>query len=200
MAEGVGILRMCADDIALMIRKISSVPGIAEEFGKLERFLGLKLNHKKRVAVALHPDRVSPIHDAIKEKLASCSSEWGAIKVARSAKYLGFHLGPDARGRQWADAIQKFEQRIQALSRRELPVSLLPRLFTAHAISVLSYLGSVSRLPSTVAMSETRVVTRLLRLPGKSLIKWGWIERALGVAKIYLGVRPCRVWQTSSCG
>ena len=84
-ARGLGITKACADDIAAVCFKLSSLVGYARGFRLARALAGLHLKPPKCVIVPLAPP--SPdLHDLVRRLLAEAVPDWSSMSVKDSAK------------------------------------------------------------------------------------------------------------------
>ena len=99
--QGLGIVRACADDIAIVIKNLNSLSVIFPIFHVAETCAGLALKPRKCFLVPLFAacthDTILYIHNYLNMHVPA----WRDFNVAATAEYLGIWFGPAAGTRNW---------------------------------------------------------------------------------------------------
>ena len=95
-AHKAGIVRACADDIGIAVRKLGHLGMIYPIYQACKELGGLALKPIKCVLMPLC-DYTAEIQDKIKKWIAKHIPKWESFKVEPCAKLLGFCIGPAAK-------------------------------------------------------------------------------------------------------
>ena len=93
-AIGLGCVRLCADDIGIVLNFWHSLIIIFKIFYLAERCACLKLSIKKCFLVPLSRRLTPHVIGALMEFLISNISSWAKVNISSSAEYLGIWFGP----------------------------------------------------------------------------------------------------------
>ena len=155
--------RAYADDLAAELPRglpqLLLVEPIFEEFARLS---GLRLNLPKVVAVPLW---LTPL-DALRAEWAGRIPGWVGMRVALSAKYLGFMLGPGRGRSSWDGPLRKYSERAAAWGQAGAGLMLTALAYSVYVVSVLSFVLQLEPLPPQWPKVEAAACRRLVRGPG----------------------------------
>ena len=76
----------------------------------------------------------------IQEWITRHIPERSNFKLALSAKYLGFHLGPKSGAIQWTAAVRKWQERAKDIASSHMGALLASLTYNSRAIAVLGYI------------------------------------------------------------
>ena len=178
-----GLLWLCADDIAMVLRGIRDVELCYPIFVAAEVIMGLRLKPSKCVVVPVDPV-VVPVDPAATEQhqatmqatLHSLDPRWSAFQVSSARLYLGVFLGPEAASRSRTAPLAKWKQRARDIAAGSPPAAATAVIYRKRAFSVLTYVAGLAQPPAAVVDWERDVHCRLLRLPGRALPRHGMLE------------------------
>ena len=75
--------------------------------------------------------------------------DWANFKVASSAKYLGFLIGPGAGAKMWEGPMKKLENRILAIKNGQASLALNAITYNTRVVPVTSYVAQLVPLPDS---------------------------------------------------
>ena len=163
--QGNGLVRACADDIALVLRSLRFIIVIAAVYRVIGELTLMQVKPKKcviiPVAVALSPE----VKDCIQLWLARKVPEWKKFRIEGSGKYLGAWLGPASADKRWGSVEAKFADRLRLLWERGAPPSVNSRLYASRALPVLAYLCQFYPLSEALLSREHLCLHKLLKSP-----------------------------------
>ena len=97
-----------ADDLATVFEDwLKDLKVISKLFAEYALISGLELNWKKVVVVPLDLADV----ETWRNEAAAQNAQWAAAQYGRSAKYLGFILGPGRDEKSWTGPLEKLQSR-----------------------------------------------------------------------------------------
>lgn len=115
------VIRAYADDTAVLIQNLwTDIPTHAKIFANFDSMSSLHLNLSKTAVIPLFPQ---PSLTAVKNQLAQATPSWSTVQFSYCARYLGSTPGPGAGDKSWNDPTDKYLQRAQAWSDRQLGLS-----------------------------------------------------------------------------
>ena len=157
------VVRAYADDIAILFRDL--VPGlraVMPVFLELAAVAGLHVNVQKTVVVPLGDQPL----DAVRADLATACPGWGGLRLAYSASYLGFVLGPARGDATWDGPLRKVLDRAAAWGARPLGLQLAAAAWNGYALSTCAFVAQLDALPAAWDAVEARALRRLVPGPG----------------------------------
>ena len=101
------VIRTCADDIGMALRRLDELCLIAKLFQDFEAASNLKLKPKKSILVPTVFELTKWNLDMIRAWLRRNVPHLEQLIVRDSAKYLGFFIGPTSGKHQWQAATKK---------------------------------------------------------------------------------------------
>ena len=122
-ANDAGIVRACADDIGISIRKLKHLHLIYPIYQECKELAGLALKPSKCVLVPLC-EYTAEIQDSIEQWIAKNIPLWNSFKIEPCAKLLGFYIGPAAGSKMWNGVIAKYNNRILEMKRCHSPLAI----------------------------------------------------------------------------
>ena len=96
MVLGKGEVRACADDIGIVLKRLSSLKSVFRLFCMFEKVSGLALKPPKCVIIPLSVQVTPGNAQVFSEWLHRELGDWAHFKIADKGKYLGIYLGPAA--------------------------------------------------------------------------------------------------------
>lgn len=158
-----------ADDIALVVQDLlRSAPALHSLFASVAHSFGLRLDTRKCVVVPLRHSWGSAFRTLWQEQ----APQWGAFRFERSAKYLGFVIGPEEHAQRWLAAVTKYREEGLVIRNTGLGIAISLLAFRMLAVSVLGYLMQLS--PPRAWDSEQEFAVRQF-LPGPHrFVPWQW--------------------------
>ena len=179
--RGLGHVRACADDIGAAIKSLHVLPLLASIFKDAEDYAGLKLKLKKTNFVPLNVElcdaAIATIHSWIRDHVP----QWIDVQIVSCARYLGVFLGPKSATSSWTSPLEKWRNRATTIAAAGAPVGFAVEMYNSRALTTLSYVAQVAKLPEKSLPRERALLGRLLHLPGNAmsssdifaLHKWG---------------------------
>ena len=153
-----GGARAYADDTAALVTNLqASAPVIEAAFRRFAVISGLELNLPKTVVLPLWPGDLAEIRAWV----APWSAFWRSVSVARSARYLGFLVGPEAAEDSWAGPLAKFVRRCEEWRHQGLGMHLTGIAFNVFAHSVLQFVAQLMVPSAEVVQAEKEQILRL---------------------------------------
>ena len=134
-----GVLRACADDLALVLKDLASLTIVHRIFEFVEQLAGLTLKIRKCFLILLAPDPDSNFLQFLCDFLNQQIPSWANFQVTDAAEYLGIWLGPKAETENWVTQIAKLLDRTALISDAGPPTSLAIGTYNVKAVTVLSY-------------------------------------------------------------
>eukprot|EP00973_Karenia_brevis_P038639 5332368-Karenia_brevis.AAC.1 len=110
--QAIGIVRACADDIAVVLRSFFDFPVIFKIFQLAADVAGLVLKPTKCFVVPLFAPFSDAVVKLIRDFLASQLPAWLEFQIVPTAEYLGIWLGPAAGTKNWVTQNGKWRERI----------------------------------------------------------------------------------------
>ena len=99
-----GIVRACADDIGISLRRLKHLAMIQPIFSKAEMLAGLVLKPSKCVIVPLC-DISEEIRGSIITWLQNNIPVWDNFSIQTTTKLLGFYIGPKSASMNWSELL-----------------------------------------------------------------------------------------------
>ena len=100
----------------------------------------------------------------VRALVSSGAPDWGGVRIASSAKYLGFYVGPGKGDSSWREPLQKFLDRARQWGKLGLGMLLSLQAYQVYISSVLQFVAQLEPLPINFRNIE-RSATQAL-LPG----------------------------------
>eukprot|EP00973_Karenia_brevis_P022091 3038886-Karenia_brevis.AAC.1 len=100
--SGSGIVRACADDVALATSSLNDLIPIARIFDTCEGLSGLTLGASKCVLIPSNRKCSAQTCENLRCWLECHIPKWSTFAVEGSAEYLGIQIGPTAAAEQWS--------------------------------------------------------------------------------------------------
>ena len=164
------IVRAYADDTAVLLQDLwRDTPILAKIFADFGSMSNLHLNLNKTVIIPLFPQ---PALATVKKTLTRLIPNWSAVQFAYSARYLGFILGPGADDQSWKDPTNKFLQRAQAWSDRQIGLHCTLTCYNVFALPVLTYIAQLLAPPQQTLQAESTALQKIA--PGP----YNWISNS----------------------
>ena len=154
-------LKAFADDIAIVIRRLSELRQVHASFAVFARASNLRLKPRKCAIIPLGAPFTSARAVEIRAALAALVPDWGTFAIESAAKYLGVWVGLSVRDRVWEAAVEKWEHRTLDLAAAEVAPSLACRQYNCRAVPVLGYVAQLCPLPKQVLVKERRLHHKL---------------------------------------
>lgn len=173
-----GMVRQGADDTAVLVRSIRLLSVVEPAFRAAEHYAGVKLKPEKCEVIMVGSRRDEAAKQEIQEALRTISASWADFQIKEFGKYLGHYIGPEAGNISWQQPLAKWATRTHELALRGVPAEAAAALYRQRAVSVLSYVGTLTTAPPRIAEQERHLVGRLLHLPGGALPQRGHLELA----------------------
>ena len=163
-----GIVRACADDIGLTLRRLSHLKKIHPIFMNAQRLGGLTLKPAKCIIVPLC-ELSNEIRNSIMAWLEANIPEWVGFAVEPTTKLLGFYIGPKMGSKNWVGPITKYKSRVAAIRSNDASLSLNAYTYNVKVIPVSSYQEQPLSLTKEYSMLERVAMHTILRLPFNAL-------------------------------
>lgn len=164
-----GMVRACADDLALAMRTARAARLLAPEFKRAEKVAGLTLKAEKCQAVPLSTTPRPDDEEQWRAALESGGTGWGRFRVVEHAMYLGVRLGGATLAEIWASPVSKWRDRVSEAVREAPPAVAMSIHYAARILPVLGYIATMYPPPADMARLDRDAVCRMLRLPGSSM-------------------------------
>eukprot|EP00973_Karenia_brevis_P008005 1085614-Karenia_brevis.AAC.1 len=132
---GLGIVRACADDIAITLKSLYSLLHVFKIFYLAEFAAGLTLKTKN----------------------------WQSFNVVATAEYLGIWMGPAASTKNWVPQIAKLLDRTHLINSSAAPTSVAIGTYNIKGITVLSYPSQFLPPPPNLRLIEKHAYTKILK-------------------------------------
>ena len=153
--------RAWADDLATVLPDADvHFRALQDFFLDFGRVAGLHLNICKTVLVPLFRFDETDVRALV----SSGAPDWGGVRIASSAKYLGFYVGPGKGDSSWREPLQKFLDRARQWGKLGLGMLLSLQAYQVYISSVLQFVAQLEPLPINFRNIE-RSATQAL-LPG----------------------------------
>ena len=167
VAQKVGIVRACADDVGFALSTIDVLKAVASTLESAESLAGLKIKMSKCTIVPL--ERWSDALEAsVKTWLRANLPDWLGMCVAPASKYLGTFLGTVVGNSVWHLPIAKWSARVSAIASSRAPPTIAAHLYNKFAAPVLSYVSQLSFPPKELLTKEAHALSRILHVPPNS--------------------------------
>ena len=141
------VIRTCADDIGMALRRLDELCLIAKIFYDFECASNLKLKPKKSILIPTVFKLSNWNLDMVRAWLRRAVPHWENLIIRDSAKYLGFFMGPTSGTHQWAAAFRKYSERVVAIKHLKLPLRLAVSRHNYWAVPVLGYISQLALPP-----------------------------------------------------
>ena len=179
--------RAYADYLAIVLPTSLPLLNYLEDlFTDYEYISGLALNIQKTVYIPLHPYE----EDELRRQIHNVAPSWGAISIKRSAKYLGYMIGPGREDSSWTDPVKKFLDRARTWG--EINPGMLMNLlaYKVFIASVLTFIAQLDVPPETIGNMESKACVALFPGP-RSWITAGCLKhlQALGFPSQLLDIQ-----------
>ena len=129
----------------------------------------LKLKPAKCIIIPLACTLTDEIVQQIQDWLTEHIPDWKHFKIRNAGKYLGFYIGPAARGQQHTSTTAKVAARTQAIAGSHAPISVSCSLYNSRAVSVTQYISQLLPLPSSHHNTEKGYLHKLFHMPNNAL-------------------------------
>ena len=161
---GKGKARAYADDIAVVLQSFwSAAPAVAALFQEYGDISNLKLSISKCVMVPLWPSfNQASVFRLVLEHVPT----WNKFLIRERGKYLGFWIGPGAGDHSWDAPLAKYTERCHYIASFGVGLWFTVHLYKVFALSVLSFVAQLQRLPESVLEAEERMFRVLVKGPG----------------------------------
>ena len=134
-----GVIRACADDIAVTLKNMSSLVQLFDIFQIAEQVAGLRLKVTKCFLIPLSAPLSPELVQTVYSFLCKYIPAWSDFKIVATAEYLGIWLGPAASTRNWVPQISKLLDRTNIIHASAPPTALAVGTYNVKALTVLSY-------------------------------------------------------------
>ena len=134
-----GVVRACADDIAVTVKDIASLIKLFEIFNIAKQVAGLALKAKKCFLIPLSAPLSPELVQSVYNYLCTYLPAWSSFNIVATAEYLGIWMGPAANTRNWVPQISKLLDRTNLIHASAPPTALAVGTYNVKAITVLSY-------------------------------------------------------------
>ena len=161
----IGIVNLCADDIAVVLRSWQSLDAVATVFDDAQACANLTLKITKCTLVPLSSPLSLSLRSSLSDYLASHVPQWCLFKVESAAKYLGVWIGPTAGDFNWVEACTKFLTRVRLISASQVAVSQAVKVYNVKAITVFAYLTQLLPPPPSLTRLEKYAFTKIFEIP-----------------------------------
>ena len=107
-----GIVRACADDVAFSLQRLAHLPLLFPVYSAAQRFAGLSLKPRKCKIIPcckITPETLALLGQWVRRNIP----EWGDFEIVGAAELLGFYIGPEMAGHQWARPLHKYKNRVR---------------------------------------------------------------------------------------
>ena len=152
------LIRAYADDIAMVIYSFAaSGRTIMWIFWEFATFSGLSLNLPK---TSLIPLWFSDLDKMELEKRTRLPASWWAVKLARSATYLGFETGPGKQDSSWTKPAIKYKKRAEHWGLMGAGLYAATLAYNVYAISTLSHIWQLEEVPQWLMDLEKSVLVK----------------------------------------
>ena len=154
--------RAWADDLAMVIGNLKgNIHGLQNFFLDFAKISGLHLNVEKTVVVPLSVYEETKIRNLI----GSRAPDFGGVKIATSAKYLGLFVGPGKGILSWQEPLEKYLDRARTWGKQGIGMLLSLQAYQVYVSSVLQFVLQLEDLPENFAEQERRACRALLPGP-----------------------------------
>ena len=133
------VVRTCADDIGMALRRLDELCLIVKIFHDFEAASNLKLKPKKSILVPTVSKLSNWNVDMVRAWLRRFVPHWENLIICNSARYLGFFIGPTGGANQWTAAMRKCSERVVSIKLLKLPLRLAVNRHNYFALPVLGY-------------------------------------------------------------
>ena len=164
-AVSLGASRICADDIGIVLNRLSAFVRLPPIFKAAQLVAGLTLKPKKCVIIPLEGSFSETLQDAIKNWLHEKVPAWAFFSIRLAGKYLGFMIGPGAKDQSWVEPLRKWKLRAKEISTSGMPTAAAITAYNSKAITLLSYVAQLEPPPASIGAKEMHTVNSLLRVP-----------------------------------
>eukprot|EP00973_Karenia_brevis_P026880 3707055-Karenia_brevis.AAC.1 len=121
---GLGIVRLCADDVGIVLKSWQSLTVVFHIFRAAEAAAALSLKPRKCTLVPLSSPLSLHVRSLISLFLSSHIPSWQGFKIESAAEYLGIWIGPDAAVHNWTASICKFITRTRIIADAQCALGL----------------------------------------------------------------------------
>ena len=163
------IVRTCADDIGMALRRLDKLLIIAKIFDDFEQASNLHLKPAKSIMIPTVFKLSAWNLDMLRAWLRRNCPQWSEMIVRSSAKYLGFFLGPESGRFQWIAPFKKYADRIVSIHQLGLPFRLAATRHNYYALPVLAYVGQLALPPPNICRLELSAILKALSLADNSM-------------------------------
>ena len=161
---GEDLVRAFADDTGVVIEDFeATLPKLHMLFEEFERISALAINVQKTLFIPLW---ATDTMTTMSNKLRRACPEWGDFAVKSFGKYLGFMIGPGARGASWTKPLDKFVKRARQWATLHLGLFYNITIFRPFVSSVLAFIMQLEPLPDELGAKYEEVLRRLAPGPG----------------------------------
>ena len=136
-AQRTGMVRACADDLALVTANTAPLGEFAAVLRRADAAVHLALHPSKCVAICLSPSPSEAKVHTLRTALTNADPSWNDMQIQNSGKYLGFLLGPAAGLSSWDAPLAKWRERAEQLARSEAPAGVLAAQYASRCTSCL---------------------------------------------------------------
>lgn len=161
-----------ADDAAVVLRDLEQLGDVKRIFDEYAAASGLQFKAAKCVVLPLrlHDGDMDETVRQYSAAICRIAPQWASFKVASSAVYLGFRLGPGASpAEKWASVVQKYSSRAKAMAASVAPPSTAAQYYKVYILPTLQYTAQLCEASPSVAAAYEVAVQRMLRFPCRAL-------------------------------
>jgi hypothetical protein len=133
-------------------------------FDSYGRATGMKINYPKTVLIPLWLGQTDTV--TREERLASPDRPY---LVSRSAKYLGYQVGPAGHASSWDKPLAKYTARLHMWNWSQLGAQFALKVYHTFVLPVLSFVCQLRRCDPRLLEAEKQALRKILPGPG------GWI-------------------------
>ena len=141
------IIRTCADDIGMALRKLEELCLVYKIFSDFEQATNLHLKPSKSIIIPTVFKLSNWNLDMLRAWLRRNVPKWVDLVVRSSSKYLGFFLGPTSGRSQWIAPAMKYADRVIGIKDMKLPLRLAVAKHNYYALPVLGYVAQLALPP-----------------------------------------------------
>ena len=160
--EGI-FVRAYADDTALVVQDLAAAtPKLEKLFRGFESISGLRLNLAKSIIIP-HNNRGESKN---RQMFGSYATEWGQMKIAYKAKYLGYIMGPKKGDDSWNKPVEKLRKRTGLW--QDLPAGLFwnCRIYNTFLFPILMFIAQLERPPKFAEDAAAAAMHKMAKGPG----------------------------------
>ncbi len=160
-------MRAWADDLAMVIPQSGVCLRLLQDFFlDFSRVSGLHLNVAETVVVPLFNFVEADVRDMIIEH----APDWGGVRIAAAAKYLGFFVGPGRGSLSWKAPLVKYIERASSWGRLGLGLFITMQAYQVFVSSVLQFVAQLEDVPESFDQCEQQACRALFPGPRRWMV------------------------------